>query len=201
METDVQQTGDGQFVLVHDPVLLRYTGELLLPRDLTLAEFQRRDAGRWFSPEFAGTGFPALQDLGPLSTAHPLAAWILDLKSIGSQPQDVDALKRTVTQTFSGGATVLLAADNLGLLESLRDSGRPLALQVDVARAAFLWGDLIPPLLSWELSQLAHDYGVSQLFLISSKAGRLPELATLTDHGVNLWFWNFHDVMYSTGPW
>ncbi len=68
VENDVQSTRDGRPVVVHDVTLERTTdARRVFPRrspwrvgDLTLAEVERLDAGRWFGRAFAGQRVPTL---------------------------------------------------------------------------------------------------------------------------------------------
>ena len=62
-EFDVQLSKDGVPVVIHDEELKRTTNGSGLVKDLTLAELQNLDAGSWFSPEFAGTKIPTLDQL------------------------------------------------------------------------------------------------------------------------------------------
>ncbi|RCV52011.1 glycerophosphodiester phosphodiesterase [Marinitenerispora sediminis] len=69
-ELDIQQTADGEFVVMHDATLRRTTNvsEVFPDRrpwrvcDFTLAEIRRLDAGSWFSAAFAGEGVPTLDE-------------------------------------------------------------------------------------------------------------------------------------------
>ncbi|GAA5066059.1 glycerophosphodiester phosphodiesterase [Streptomyces similanensis] len=68
MENDVQRTKDGRLVVLHDDSLRRTTDvERVFPnrspwkvKDFTAAEIARLDAGSWFSPAYAGTRVPTL---------------------------------------------------------------------------------------------------------------------------------------------
>ncbi|MFI2639557.1 glycerophosphodiester phosphodiesterase [Streptomyces sp. NPDC018610] len=68
MENDVQRTKDGELVVLHDDSLRRTTDvEKVFPgrapwkvKDFTAAEIARLDAGSWFSPAYAGTRVPTL---------------------------------------------------------------------------------------------------------------------------------------------
>jgi glycerophosphoryl diester phosphodiesterase len=62
VEFDVKLTRDGQPILAHDDRLERTTDGRGRFADLTLAEVQRLDAGRWFAPAFAGERVPMLEE-------------------------------------------------------------------------------------------------------------------------------------------
>lgn len=69
VENDVQRTKDGELVVLHDDSLQRTTNvEDVFPgrapwkvRDFTAAEIARLDAGSWYSPAYAGTRVPTLE--------------------------------------------------------------------------------------------------------------------------------------------
>ncbi|MEU3548632.1 glycerophosphodiester phosphodiesterase [Streptomyces longwoodensis] len=69
VENDVQRTKDGELVVIHDDGLGRTTDvEDVFPdrapwkvKDFTAAEIARLDAGSWFSPAYAGTRVPTLE--------------------------------------------------------------------------------------------------------------------------------------------
>ncbi|WP_432136056.1 MULTISPECIES: glycerophosphodiester phosphodiesterase [unclassified Streptomyces] len=69
VENDVQRTLDGELVVIHDDSLRRTTdAEEVFPSrapwkvgDFTAAEIARLDAGSWFSPAYAGTRVPTLE--------------------------------------------------------------------------------------------------------------------------------------------
>ncbi|MFF4844578.1 glycerophosphodiester phosphodiesterase [Streptomyces collinus] len=69
VENDVQRTKDGELVVIHDDSLRRTTDvEKVFPdrapwkvKDFTAAEIARLDAGGWFSPAYAGTRVPTLE--------------------------------------------------------------------------------------------------------------------------------------------
>jgi len=68
VEIDVQQTADGELVVIHDTELPRTSDvEELFPdrapwnvADFTLAELRTLDVGSWFGPEYAGEQVPTL---------------------------------------------------------------------------------------------------------------------------------------------
>ncbi len=62
IETDIHITKDDIPVLIHDATVDRTTNGAGRVNDLTLEELKRLDAGSWFSPEFAGTQIPTLEE-------------------------------------------------------------------------------------------------------------------------------------------
>lgn len=63
IELDVQMTSDGVVVVTHDSSLKRCTGKNARIYDVTYAEVEQLDAGRWFSARFAGTKIPTFEEV------------------------------------------------------------------------------------------------------------------------------------------
>jgi glycerophosphoryl diester phosphodiesterase len=61
-ELDVRTTSDGKFVIMHDQTLDRTTNGTGEVHQHTFAEIRTLDAGAKFSPEFAGTKVPTLDE-------------------------------------------------------------------------------------------------------------------------------------------
>lgn len=62
IECDVNITRDGQLVMIHDATLDRTTNGTGRVSNATWNEIQRLDAGRKFSPEFAGVRIPSTEE-------------------------------------------------------------------------------------------------------------------------------------------
>ncbi len=62
IEFDVKFTSDRALVLMHDVTVDRTTDGRGRVADLTFAQIRALDAGGWFSPQFAGTRVPSLQE-------------------------------------------------------------------------------------------------------------------------------------------
>ncbi|MBD5089314.1 MAG: hypothetical protein HDT30_10995 [Clostridiales bacterium] len=63
IEIDVQETKDGEVVLMHDDNLLRTTGFYGKVSDMTYKELKNLDAGGWFSKEYTNTKIPTLKEV------------------------------------------------------------------------------------------------------------------------------------------
>lgn len=63
IELDVQMTADGVAVVTHDTSLRRCTGYSANIYDLSYAQVQQLDAGRWFHRQFTGSYIPTLEEV------------------------------------------------------------------------------------------------------------------------------------------
>jgi glycerophosphoryl diester phosphodiesterase len=78
IELDVQLTADSHVVAVHDATLERTTNGRGPVSQHTLAQLRLLDAGRWFSPRFAGETIPTLEEV--LTWAHDRVPLFIELK-------------------------------------------------------------------------------------------------------------------------
>jgi glycerophosphoryl diester phosphodiesterase len=63
VECDVQRSGDGHLVIIHDQTVDRTTDGQGPVVSYPLADLRRLDAGRWFAPAFAGERIPVLDEV------------------------------------------------------------------------------------------------------------------------------------------
>lgn len=63
VEIDVQETMDGEIVLMHDTMMTRTTGLNKKVSQVTCKEIQKLDAGSWFSEDYKGTKVPTLDEV------------------------------------------------------------------------------------------------------------------------------------------
>lgn len=127
VENDVQRTKDGELVVLHDGSLRRTTNvEQVFPgrapwkvKDFTAAEIARLDAGSWFSPAYAGTRVPTL-DQYMRRLEHNHENLLLEIKNPelypGIERQTLNVLdregwldrrhlaNRLIVQSFSAGS-------------------------------------------------------------------------------------------------
>lgn len=85
VEIDVQETIDGQVVVVHDSDFMKLAGVDLKVWDGTLEQIQAIDVGSWFAPEFAAQRVPTLIDV--LKASRGKAHVVIELKYYGHDEQ------------------------------------------------------------------------------------------------------------------
>ncbi|MCM1537813.1 MAG: glycerophosphoryl diester phosphodiesterase membrane domain-containing protein [bacterium] len=82
IELDVQQTKDGQIIVLHDTNLKRTTGMDANTWEMTYAKIAALDAGSFFSPDFAGEKIPLLSEVAAFARENNIKLNI-ELKPTG----------------------------------------------------------------------------------------------------------------------
>jgi len=100
VETDVQLTADGIPVLIHDETVDRTTNGTGAVADLTFSQLRALDAGSWYSPEFAGTPVPSLDEFLAVFASSGKQA-LLELKGFWTQ----DQVRLVVGKVAASGST------------------------------------------------------------------------------------------------
>jgi glycerophosphoryl diester phosphodiesterase len=90
IEIDVQETADGEVVVIHDSDFMKLSGRGLKIWDATLSDLARIDVGSWFDPAYAAERTPTLAQV--LDIARDRAKVLVELKYYG---HDVDLEART----------------------------------------------------------------------------------------------------------
>ena len=81
VEIDVQETADGEVVVIHDSDLMRVGGAAVKIWEATYDELMEIDVGSWYGPEFSGQRVPTLEQVLELCKGR---AWIdIELKYYG----------------------------------------------------------------------------------------------------------------------
>ena len=81
VEIDVQETVDGEIVVVHDSDFMKLAGDATKIWEATLEQLADIDIGSWFGPEFAAERVPTLRDV--LQMAKGRAGVVIELKYYG----------------------------------------------------------------------------------------------------------------------
>ncbi|MCP3426465.1 hypothetical protein NBM05_10755 [Rothia sp. AR01] len=101
IETDVDLLADGVPVLIHDSTLDRTTDGAGPVSAATSRSLRHRDAGSWFSADFAGERLPLLADLTDLMARTGLSA-NLELKLSHPTPERVERCLDAVVEELEG---------------------------------------------------------------------------------------------------
>ena len=81
VEIDVQESRDGEVVVVHDSDFMKLAGNPLKIWEGDLAEIQQIDIGSWFAPEFSSERAPTLRQV--LAETRGRATLLIELKYYG----------------------------------------------------------------------------------------------------------------------
>lgn len=97
VEIDVQESVDGEVVVIHDSDLMKLAGNSIKVWEGTLEELQQPDVGSWFDPKFAAERIPTLEAV--LETVKGKAKLLIELKYYGHdemlEQRVVDIVERT----------------------------------------------------------------------------------------------------------
>ncbi len=85
VEIDVQETADGEVVVIHDSDFMKIAGNPLKIWEARAADLENLDVGSWFDVAFAGERIPALRDV--LELVRDRATLTIELKYYGHDQQ------------------------------------------------------------------------------------------------------------------
>lgn len=195
IETDIQLTADGKFLLIHDPILLRYNHGFDMVGEMTSEQLKSLDMGSWFSSDFAGAQVLDLAQLGEISNANPDVYWLLELKNLAWTREEAKRFLTEIDEEFDhpekiGFYTVTL--EMMELMQSLTD--RPVGIQLDTVKMMLYYSDHLMPLVKAEYRPLVRN--ADFFTLLSSKFDREEQLIELSEElGIPVMLWNFHDII------
>jgi glycerophosphoryl diester phosphodiesterase len=95
-EIDVQETADGEIVVLHDTDLLRLAGVDRKVWEMTYDEISRLDVGSWFSAEFAGERVPTLREA--MQAARGRLKLNIELKPHGRDKALVESVVQAIEE-------------------------------------------------------------------------------------------------------
>lgn len=85
IEIDVQETADGEVVVIHDSDFMKLANVDLRVWDATMEQLAEIDVGGWFAPEFSGERVPLLSEV--LAKVKGKSRLIIELKYYGHDQQ------------------------------------------------------------------------------------------------------------------
>ncbi|MCQ2509655.1 MAG: glycerophosphodiester phosphodiesterase [Lachnospiraceae bacterium] len=108
-EIDVQETADGEIVLMHDNWLGRTTGERKYIWDVSLEEVQKLDAGSSFSKKFKGERIPTLAEV--LEVCRGKMRLNIEIKSNGHNADIVEKVLEIIHEAKFESNCVVTSMD------------------------------------------------------------------------------------------
>ena len=122
VEIDVQETADGEVVVMHDSDFMKQAGVDLKIWNATKADLAEIDIGSWFDPKFKGERVPTLQDV--LTECKGRIGVNIELKYYGHDDQ-LEQRVVDIVESLDMASNVIvmsLKADAVKKMKSLRPS-------------------------------------------------------------------------------
>jgi len=113
VEIDVQETADGEIVLIHDSDLKKISGKAMKIVDTSLADLQRVDIGSWFDPVFSDQRIPTLKEALKLSKGRIEVN--IELKYYGAQRRLEESVARIVDAESMQDQVLIMSLDYNGI--------------------------------------------------------------------------------------
>lgn len=99
VEIDVQESKDGEVIVIHDGDFMKIAGNNLRVSEGTLEQIKEIDIGSWFAPEFSGERTPTLKEI--LEIVRGKAGLIIELKYYGQDQQLEQRVVNTIKEAGS----------------------------------------------------------------------------------------------------
>ncbi len=116
-EVDVQQTLDGEIILMHDTNLKRTTGYNRKVSETTYSEIQTLEAGSWFSEKFDGEPIPTLEEV--LQRSKSQITLMIEIKS-KNHPVDVARQVIEIIETYAMENECVIGAMDYRVLQAVK---------------------------------------------------------------------------------
>jgi len=113
VEIDVQETADGEIVVVHDSDLMKLAGVNLRIWDATLQQLAEIDVGSSFGPEFSAERVPTLKEV--LAEVKGRSGLMIELKYYGHDQQLEQRVINLVEATGMRDDTVIMSLQYAGI--------------------------------------------------------------------------------------
>ena len=107
VEIDVQETADGEVVVIHDSDLMKVGGNPMRVWEATFDEIRAVDVGSWFGPEFTGQRVPTLEEV--LETCRGKAVVDIELKYYGHDEMLEQRVSDIVERTGMGDQVIAMS--------------------------------------------------------------------------------------------
>jgi glycerophosphoryl diester phosphodiesterase len=120
VELDVQETRDGEVVVIHDSDLKKIGGSGLKVFESSLAELQSVDIGSWKDPSFSGQRIPTLQQV--LELCKDRIKILIELKYYGQEERLEERVAKLVEAAGMQNQIVVMSLSYPGIqkMKSIR---------------------------------------------------------------------------------
>lgn len=118
IELDVQETKDGEIIVLHDKSLKRTTGVNLSPWNLTYEAVLSLDAGSYMGEEFAGTKIPTLAEVMELCQGNTMLN--IELKNNGHDDTLVEDVV-TLIENYHFESQCVITSTSLKFLKQVKE--------------------------------------------------------------------------------
>ena len=120
IEIDVQETSDGEVIVIHDSDFMKLAGVDLKVWDGTFEQARAIDIGSWFDAKYAGERVPTLREV--LETSRGRSNVVIELKYYGHSQQLEERVVEIVESTGMVDNIVVMSLDLDGIrkLHALR---------------------------------------------------------------------------------
>jgi glycerophosphoryl diester phosphodiesterase len=113
VEIDVQETADGEVVVLHDSDFMKVAGAPLKIWEATFAEVKKLDIGSSFAPEFKGEPVPTLEEV--LLSAKGRAKVVIELKYYGHDQRLEERVADIVDRNGMANEIAVMSLERAGV--------------------------------------------------------------------------------------
>ncbi len=185
IELDAQLSKGGTAVVMHDFSVDTTTNGHGLVGEFPLTELKALDAGSHFSPEFAGTPIPTLEEV--FAALGPVLLINVELKSDAIRDNGLEAEVIRLIEDFNLQDRVILSSFNPFALNRARRINPRI-------KRGYLWATNLPLLLRWRLlRRLAHEDMFHPQW--DATTAQMVKRAHAQHHLLNVWTTNEPDDM------
>jgi glycerophosphoryl diester phosphodiesterase len=173
IEIDVQETADGEIVVVHDSDLMKLAGVNLKIWDSTLEDLEEIDIGSWFDPAYGDQRTPLLRDV--LELAKGKSKVLIELKYYGHDVALEERVARVVEDMEMQDQIAIMSLKYPAIqkMQELRPTWRTGVLAASsVGNTAKLDGDFIA---------ISQGFASSSLIRATQSAGKDIYVWTVND--------------------
>lgn len=191
IEIDVQQTQDGEVILMHDITLNRTTNGEGFIKEKTFSELSRLDAGSWFSKAFIGEKIPTLESI--IQLINGKCELIIEIKKGDDFYPNIEKNILNLIKKYNAEDWVIIHSFDNKILETVHKLNPNISLhKLFVGKLKFVPFIVTNTInkLDWEAHNYIEEYSINYAF-----ANR-DIIKNLKSRGkkVNVWTVNSHCI-------